>query len=149
MTVFSAQTRALLQRAGWSENRSVDTSEYEKSLNSEGYPLHEAVLDFLKRFGGLRVIYPHHRAKDEKDEFYINPTVAVAGISSGWVEEYSERVGVQLCVIGQAFSYRMTLVMAPNGEVYAGFDDTLICIGNSETDPIEALRSQRHKAGVL
>lgn len=31
MAVFSAETRALLQQAGWSEDRCVDTSEYEKS----------------------------------------------------------------------------------------------------------------------
>jgi hypothetical protein len=143
MAVFSAETRALLQQAGWSEDRYVDTSEYEKSLKSEGYPLHEIVLDFLKRFGGLRVVYPHHRVKDEKDEFYINPTVAVAGIGSGWVEEYSERVGALLCVIGQAFSYHMALVMDSDGRVFAGYDDTLIHVGNSGTDAIEAIYSGR------
>lgn len=51
MATFSAATIALLQQGGWSEDRYVDTSEYEKSLKSEGYPLHEVVLDFLKRFG--------------------------------------------------------------------------------------------------
>jgi hypothetical protein len=148
MTAFSTETRALLQQAGWSEDRCVDTSEYEKSLQSEGYPLHEVVLDFLKRFGGLRVVYPHYRVKDEKDEFYINPTVAVADIGSGWVEEYSERVGVPLCVIGQAFSYHMTVVMAQDGKVYAGYDDTLIHVGDSGTDAIEALCSGRNMSEV-
>ena len=88
-------------------------------------------------------MHPHHQVKEEKDEFYINPTAAVAGIGSGWVEEYSERVGVLLCVIGQAFSYHMTLVMAPDGKVYAGYDDTLIHVGDSGTDAIEALCSGR------
>ena len=143
MVVFSAETRALLQQVGWSEDRCVDTSEYEKSLHSEGYPLHEVVLDFLKRFGSLRVVYPHYRVKDEKDELYINPTVAVADIGSGWVEEYSERIGVPLCVIGQVFSYHMTLVMGSDGKVYAGYDDTLIYVGDSGIDAIEALCSGR------
>ncbi|MBF2005505.1 MAG: SUKH-3 domain-containing protein [Chlorogloeopsis fritschii C42_A2020_084] len=148
MAVFSEETRALLQQAGWSEDRYVDTSEYEKSLKSEGYPLHEVVLDFLKHFGGLRVVHPHHRVKDEKDEFYINPTVAVADIGSGWVKEYSERVGAPLCVIGEAFSYHMTLVMDSDGRVFAGYDDTLIHVGNSGTDAIEALCSGREMPEV-
>ncbi|MEH2012928.1 SUKH-3 domain-containing protein [Nostoc sp.] len=143
MAVFSAETRALLKQSGWSEDRCVDTSEYEKSLQSEGYSLYEVVLDFLKRFGGLLVVYPHHRVKDEKDQFYINPTVAVVDIDSGWVEKYSERIGVPLCLIGQAFSYHMTLMMDSNGGVYAGYDDTLIRIGNSGSDAIEALCSGR------
>jgi hypothetical protein len=148
MAVFSAETIALLKQAGWSEDRCVDISEYEKSLQSEGYPLHEVVLNFLKRFGGLQVVYPHYRVKDEKDEFYINPTVAVADIDSGWVEEYSERIGVPLCIIGQAFSYHMTLVMAPDSKVYAGYDDTLIHVGDSGIDAIEALCSGRNMPKV-
>ncbi|MGI8502881.1 MAG: SUKH-3 domain-containing protein [Hassallia sp.] len=143
MTAFSAETRAWLQQAGWSENRCVDTSEYEKSLKLEGYPLDEVVLDFLKRFGGLRVVYPHYRVKNEKDELYINPTVAAAHIYPERVEEYNERVGAVLCVIGEAFSYHMTVVMAPDGKVYAGYDDTLIHVGDSGTDAIEALCSGR------
>ena len=101
MATFSAATIALLQQAGWSEDRRVDTSKYEKNLEAEGYPVHAVVVDFQQRFGSLRIVHPHHQVKEEKDEFYINPTAAVAGIGSGWVEEYSERVGTLLCVIGQ------------------------------------------------
>ena len=47
----------LLQRAGWSDDRRVDTSEYEKRLKSEGYLVHAVVVDFLERFGGLLVVH--------------------------------------------------------------------------------------------
>lgn len=141
MAIFSAATIALLQQEGWSEDRCVDTSEYSKCLKSEGYPIHAAVVDFLKQFGGLLVVHPHHRVKEEKDEFYINPTVAAEHIYPERVEDYSERVGASLCVIGEAFSYHMTLVMNPDGKVYAGYDDTLIQVGKSGTDAIEALCS--------
>ena len=143
MAVFSAETRALLQQAGWSEDRCVNTSEYEKSLQSEGYPIHAVVVDFLRQFGGLRVVHPHHRLKEEKDEFYINPTVTASHIYPERVEDYSERVDAPLCVIGEAFSYHMTLVMATDGKVYAGYDDTLIHVGDSGTDAIVALCSGR------
>lgn len=73
MVMFSAATIALLQRAGWRDDRQVDTSEYEKRLKSEGYPFHAVVLDFLERFGGLLVVHPHHRVPQTNDEFYLNP----------------------------------------------------------------------------
>ncbi|MEH2293027.1 SUKH-3 domain-containing protein [Nostoc sp.] len=145
MAVFSAETRAVLQQAGWSENRKVDTSEYEKCLKFEGYPVHAIVVDFLARFGGLQVIYPHARVPQTTDEFCINPMVAAAHIYLEWVkEDYDERLGAPLCVIGEAFDYHMTLMMDSNGKVYAGYDDILIHVGDSGIDAIEALCSGRN-----
>ncbi|MCC5618654.1 SUKH-3 domain-containing protein [Nostoc sp. CHAB 5836] len=149
MAVFSAETRAVLQQAGWSEDRKVDTSEYEKCLKLEGYPDHAVVVDFLARFGGLRVIYPHPRVPQTTDEFCINPMVAAAHICLERVkEDYDQRLGAPLCVIGEAFDYHMTLMMDSNGKVYAGYDDTLIHVGDSGIDAIEAICSGRHKAEV-
>lgn len=144
MTTFSTATIALLHQAGWSEDRCVDTSEYEKCLKSEGYPIHAVVLDFLKSFGGLRLVYPHYRVPETNDEFWIDPIIAAADIYIERIsEDYNERVGAKLCVIGEAFSRHMTVMMAPDGRVYAGYDDTLIHVGNSGTDAIEALCSGR------
>lgn len=132
--------------AGWSEDRRVDTTEYEKCLQSEGYPVHTAVVDFLECFGGLRVVYPHPRVPQATDKFFINPMVAAAHICIERVkEDYDERVGAPLCVIGEAFDYHMTLMMDSDGKVYAGYDDTLILVGNSGDDAIEAICSGRDK----
>lgn len=133
----------MLHQAGWSEERRIDISEYEKCLKAEGYPVPTVVVDFLERFGGLRVVYPHPRVLQTNDEFCINPIVAAAHIYPERVEDYSERVGAPLCVIGEAFSYHMTLVMNPDGQIYAGYDDTLIYVGNSGIDAIEAICSGR------
>lgn len=139
MKEFSRETLELLQQAGWSEERIVDIGEYEKNLKSEGYLIHAVIVDFLKRFGGLRLVYPHHRVPQHNDEFIIDPSVAAADIYPEKVtEDYSERVGMPLCVIGEAFSRHMTVMMASDGKVYAGYDDTLILVGNSGVDAIEA-----------
>ena len=148
MTVFSTETRTLLQQAGWGDERQVDTSEYEKYLKSEGYSVHTIVVDFLKSFGGLRVVHSHHRVAQTNDEFCINPIVAASHIYPERVEDYSQRVGVPLCVIGEAFNYHMTLMMDSNGTVYAGYDDTLIRVGNSGYDAIVALCSGRNMPEV-
>lgn len=56
-------------------------------------------MDFLERFGGLRVVYPHPRVPQTNDEFWINPVIAAADIYPERVSDYSERVGAPLCVI--------------------------------------------------
>lgn len=140
MKDFSQRTLEVLYKAGWSEERFVDTSEYEKRLKLEGYPIYEVVVDFLKSFGGLRLVYPHFRVPQEQDEFIIDPILAAADIyAENVTEDYSERVGTALCVIGEAFSRHMTVMMASDGKVYAGYTDVLILVGNSGVDAIEAL----------
>ncbi len=144
MKEFSQRTLELLWKAGWNKERAVDTSEYEKRLKSEGYPIHTVVVDFLKSFVDLRLVYPHFRVPQEEDEFIIDPILAAADIyPENVTEDYSERVGMPLCVIGEAFSRHMTVMMASDGKVYAGYTDVLILVGNSGTDAIEALCSGR------
>lgn len=144
MATFSAATIALLHQAGWSEERRIDISEYEKCLKAEGYPVLTVVVDFLERFGGLRVVYPHYRVPETNDEFWIDPMIAAADIYIERVsEDYNQRVGAHLCVIGEAFSRHMTVMMSPDGKVYAGYDDTLIRVGDSGIDAIEALCTGR------
>ena len=56
---FSISTLSLLSKAGWSEEYRYDTSDYVTLLQSCGYTVHEAALDFMQRFGGLVITYPH------------------------------------------------------------------------------------------
>jgi hypothetical protein len=55
------------------------------------------------------------------------------------VETYEARIGEQLCVIREAFKEHMALVMSNSGVVYAAYDDTLVRVGQSGEDAIEAL----------
>jgi hypothetical protein len=143
MSKFSDATLDILCRAGWHEDRLVDTSGYEEALQSRGYPFHPAVEDFLRHFGGLRVVHPHAKVTHMQDYFDLDASKAAESTLPEWVSLYSERVGAPLCVIGMAFRDYMVLVMDPSGTVYAGYDNVLRKVGESGPDAIEALCSGR------
>ncbi len=65
---------------------------------------------------------------------------AVDNVDPDWViENYSERTDSNLCLIGEAFNGYMALCMSPKGEVYAGFDETLVYVGVSGEEAINKL----------
>jgi len=134
MPKFSKTTLKFLYQAGWFEKRKVNISEFIPVLHEEGFSLTKKVAQFLKSFGKLKIKQPGG------DYFHFDVIEATLSVDTDWVkQDYSERVGEKLCIIGEAFNGYMTLCMSPQGEVYAGFDDTLVYVGTSGYDAIEAL----------
>ncbi|MBD2499004.1 SUKH-3 domain-containing protein [Anabaena azotica] len=148
MAVFSEETTRLLEQAEWHESRNIDTSEYKEILESEGYSIYPNVMKFLSCFGGLHVKYPHKRVPQLEDDFHFNVPQAVGNIYPERVQDYSDRIGVPLCVIGESNRGYMILMMTPEGQVYAGYDDFLVFVGDSGIDAIEALCSGRELAEI-
>jgi len=136
---FSKTTRELLEKAGWNDMRVTEISAYEHTLYERGYPVHESVLQFLRNFGGLRVVHPHSRVANTEDRFHFDASRAANSIDCLRVKDYSVRVGKSLCVIGQARREYMVLLMDSDGRVYAGYDQLLVKVGDSPVDAIEAL----------
>jgi hypothetical protein len=98
------------------------------------------VKDFLTRFGGLWIKHPHAKVKEKTDYFHFDAIKAINSIDSGWVlEEYSDRVNKDLCIIGEAFRRSLILCMSPDGHVYAGIDESLFLVGESGELAIETL----------
>lgn len=145
MSNFSKKTLDLLRHAGWKEDwKAAHLNEYQQILTDEGFELSDTVTQFLTRFGGLLVEHPHAQLPEETEHFHFEVIKAVEGIDPDWVkEDYSERVGKPLCIIGEAFNRYMVLAMSPDGQVYAGFDGTLVHVGQSGEDAIEALCTGR------
>ncbi|AFZ26624.1 hypothetical protein Cylst_4546 [Cylindrospermum stagnale PCC 7417] len=143
MAVFSEETTTLLYHAEWHESWNIDTTEYKEVLESEGYSIYPTVMNFLSSFGGLHVKYPHKRVPRLEDDFHFNVPEAVANIYPERVKDYSDRVGVPLCIIGESNRVHMVLMMAPEGKVYAGYDEFMVFVGDSGVDAIEALCSGR------
>lgn len=141
MFSFSKETLQLLHKAGWDENRK-DTivSEYLKALECEGFHVSEAVKEFLYYFGGLFIKHPHAKIKEKFDYFHFDVIKALKSGDTSWVlEEYSSRVGKELCIIGEAFRRSLILCMSPDRCVYAGIDEALFFVGNSGDSAIETL----------
>ena len=141
MFKFNKNTLELLHKVGWSENRHFfSADEYIKALEDEDFYVSVAVKEFLSVFGGLSVRHPHAKLKEKTDYFHFNVTEAIDSGDPTWVsEEYSDRVGKRLCIIGEAFRRSMVLCMSENKEVYAGADEFLFFVGESPESAIEAL----------
>ncbi|AUX26034.1 uncharacterized protein SOCEGT47_065870 [Sorangium cellulosum] len=138
---FSPATEACLKRAGWRPGRSVRTDHWESLLRAANNPVHASVVDFLREFGGLRVVHPHHRVPGKQDYFHINPSIAAKEfpIREDGLYDDNERVGAPLCAIGTACRDYMLLIMDAAGKVYASMDDYLFLVGNSGFEALESL----------
>lgn len=143
MIKFSTTTEKCLLQSGWNPERSVDAAGYKEQLESEGYLVDTVILEFLTRFGGLYVEHPHAKVPGAIDHFSLNPVEAADSICYERVATYEERVGEKLCVVGEAFRRHMVLMMSSSGVVYAAYDDTLVRVGNSGQDALEALCTGR------
>lgn len=140
---FSKKTLQLLHQSGWHDKRIAPIDAYIVELGQESYRATEAVIDFLRSFGGLSVVHPDDKVPGRTDFFHLDPIQGAHSTTRERVETYEERIGEQLCVIGEAYSRYMVLMMSPSGSVYAAYDDILIKVGDSGADAIEAICSGR------
>ena len=149
MNGLSETLRLHLYRAGWSEERSIDTSQYERAIIAAGLPLHLTVVEFVRKFGGLNVEFPvlvregsrWDANRDGKEWFLIDPIKAIASRSCDWFEYYSDRAGKLLCPIGEAHRGHAVLLMAEDGTVYGGFDEEFWEEGKSGIEALENIRA--------
>jgi hypothetical protein len=109
------------------------------ALASDGYVVSPAVEKFLASFGGLSLSYPHYRDPTLADRCHLDAALAAENVFAEQVSYWSSRVGSELCPVGEAFSDHMTMVMTDDGAVYAGFDETLVRLGNSGTEALNTL----------
>lgn len=133
------RARDCLARAGWTPRRRIDIAAHVRQLEADGYPVFEAVRDFLSRFGELTLRYPHFRVPAHEDSCHFDAAAATRSISSRTITAYAEAIGKPVCPIGAAFSGHMTLLMTERGAVYAAYEDTLIRLAESPVDAINEL----------
>ncbi len=139
MAELSERCKTLLRDAGWHEERSVNISDYENVLQKEGYPVHQCVQNFLSSFAGLRIFIPTQDGFKDTSDILIDPIKAVEQVFIERVsEEYNSRTGCNLCVFG-FYCGHMVLMMSTDGQVFGGYDEFLVHIGNSAEDAIEAM----------
>lgn len=133
------KTIEILKNGGWTEKREIDLSSYKLAIENGGYIFTETLNEFLKSFGGLTVKHPHHQVPDVEDHFVIDPILGISETFKETVDEYEIRVGEKLTIIGLAFRGHMVLMMSVSGKIFAGFDETLIKLGDTPQDGLDAL----------
>ena len=120
-----------LIEAGWHVGRVFDFSEYAQALIEDGYDISEKVTECLRSYGGLTIRHSHPKSPDHIDTLHFDAKEAAQGIYPARVDDYVRRTGKSLCPIGEAYTSHMTLLMAPDGSVYAGYDHILLAFGDS------------------
>lgn len=148
MFKFTEQVKGLLLNAGWSQERLVNTDLYKQRLIEAGYEVFPEVDSFLSEFGDLSIRFTK-KGTDIEDFLNFKVPLAVAGINPLWIkDDYVNRIGQDLCIIGQAYSNHLTLMMDKKGKVYGGFDDNLYFVADSGREAVQTICSD-HKLKEL
>ncbi|CAN5125060.1 SUKH-3 domain-containing protein [soil metagenome] len=138
MSPFSEAARVRLEKSGWQPNRTLDTFAYLAALESERHPIFPTVTEFLRSFGGLQIHFKHF-ATGGDDTLSLDPFEAADSIPREHIDGYEKRVGAKLCPVGEAFSRHYIVMIDPAGRLFAGYDDTLVLLGNTPEEAIENL----------
>lgn len=142
---FSPIALHQLHAAGWTEDRSIDLTEYERKVLEIGYELFPCVREFLWRFGNLEF-----RRSTGDLWLETNLWTPDAADIEGY-NEVGEQFGTPLYYIGtkgDGDCNDSALLMAPNGHVYEYTAWGTWRIGVSGEDALEACLTRRLGFGL-
>lgn len=120
----------LLRRAGWNEERRVDTQDFERIIKECGFEVFDVQRDFLSRFGGLHLPNSYRAHGMHFD-------LEVAQLYPEEIEGAAEALGTKLSPIGELNVGHELMAMAPDGKVYYVYEDYFRLLGNSAEEVIE------------
>jgi len=127
-----------LSKAGWHEGRSVDHRPAVDRLESEGHLLADWFPSVVSEFDGLALSF-NRNGRD--DQVVLEPAEAGRRWYPATIASYAERVGCSLLPIGYSYHEHLVILVAEQGDWYAGYDDELWRIGGSAHDAMESLIS--------
>lgn len=127
-----------LSKAGWHEGRSVDYRPALDRLESEGHLLADWFASVVGEFDGLTL---NLKRNGRDDHVVLAPAEAGRRWYPATIASYAERVGCLLLPIGYSYHEHLVLLVAEQGEWYAGYDEELWHIGDSADEAMECLFS--------
>ncbi|OYD97854.1 hypothetical protein CDG76_03170 [Nostoc sp. 'Peltigera membranacea cyanobiont' 210A] len=133
MDFNSQETKILLEKAGWSKNHLVDTSEYEHHLKKIGYSVFPSVTHFLRQFGGLQISQNASDAATERYRLKVDPIELTQYHSRQMITEFEEALGRSLCPVALALNGSAAIVMDEEGRIYC--IDELVLFHVADTVP--------------
>jgi hypothetical protein len=135
---LSSISRAQLEKAGLTDERVSDVSDFIKICKLNGYEINDYAICFVEQFGWLKGSHRAYRTID-LESFDFNPCKAISDIPKERVDIYSLRYGEGLIPIGEIFTEHLTLMVSSSGALLGGYDDYLCIIGESLEKGIEAI----------
>lgn len=138
---LSKKSVELLRRADWSDDRSIDASQYEKLFKSRELAYFPVAAEFLRQFGDLYVVNPGAVQPAQRDwHFDVARAVEYGTLDAPY---YGWRLGRDLCPIGMAAGEYLILMMDVEGKVYAGIDQSFWFVADSGIEAINVLSEGR------
>lgn len=134
-------TESILLRSGWSPNRRVTTATYRKANKEIGLTFSLDAEAFLANMGGLNLEYPHFANPSALSGCSFNPVRACDAANIDQIRLYERHVRQSLCVIGDEEGGYLTLMMTPEGNVFAGYEYDLITVGETPATALNNLCS--------
>ncbi|WP_164735519.1 SUKH-3 domain-containing protein [Pseudoflavitalea rhizosphaerae] len=135
---------AILKSAGWQEGRTLDRDKIIRAIEAEGYTPMQVVVKFLEEFNNIEIFFENEGNAIGKSDIIISFEKAILlEVPERIKGDYVPRIGKDLCPIGTAYSSHLVLMMASDGSVYGGFDDSLCEISSSGLGAVLALVSGR------
>lgn len=129
--MFSERVLKLLYKSGWTEQYSVDVSEYIRILNEEGFFPGEIIVQFLRRFGNIKVLDTHPVLKSEHMYFSIDPENAHERRPAFFYKKVRNLIGEEIYPVGDAGMEPMLLLMSESGRFYGNYESALFYFGAS------------------
>ena len=109
-------------------------------LEKEGYSVLDNVVRFLQEFWDLTIYFENKRSGLKDDDISFLFEKATHWVAPERVrDDYSVRVGGELCLIGAAYRDYFVLMMSNDGSIYGAYENYLCKIGDSGYGAIEAI----------
>lgn len=139
MFVFSDDVHHLLTVAGWFPGRTVDTVLYRQQARLLKLGWLPAAESFLREFGGLHCFFPRLDLSISPIFFEVERATACLSLDR-LHDDFVKRVpGGELCVVGQAYSDPLCLLMDSQGTLYGACEADIYRIAPTGKAGIEAI----------
>lgn len=137
MSGLSEKTIRVLSDSGWSSNHSRDISDFVELLEGRGFPVFPAAKRVLEMFAGIEFSYP---LNDFVESFHFNPHRALGdAYEYEDFEEFEDRIGESLVVIGEACRGNMIMFISESGKLFGKTGYYLEKIGDDIYEALDTL----------
>ena len=127
-----------LSNAGWYQGRSADHRPALDRLESDGHLVADWFAVVVSELDGLVLEFDRN---GRSDQVVLAPAEAGRRWYPARIGSYGARVGGPLLPIGYSYHEHLVLLVAENGDWYAGHEDELWRIGGSAHEAMESLIS--------
>lgn len=138
--MYSHDAATLLDGAGWTPVRRVDSSRQLAALTTAGYAPGSHVRSVISNLVGLKVNFTSY---GRSDSIRLDPGWAIELCFKSWVDEYSSRAQTPLIPMGYANSEHLLLLVAEDGRWFGGYDDEFGYLGNSVLSMVDIVANGR------